>query len=164
MICVQHSLKKFMLLDIYLFFMPVDLVLVWIALKLRCVYECCVLFFFFFFFFLFSHVFGGVRLLFNEQQPQMLTFFNEQCIRALFTDPQISFFINFFIKNGSYGTIYTFKNYFATVISAISFQFQQNKSYPNRPLLLFEWKNLMFQSFQVPTIPNLPPIFFLLCS
>ena len=31
-------------------------------------------------------------------------------------------------------TIYTFKNYFAIVISAISFQFQQNKSYPNRPL------------------------------
>ena len=30
-----------------------NLVLVWIALKLRCVYECCVLFFFFFFFFCF---------------------------------------------------------------------------------------------------------------
>ena len=29
------------------------LVLVWIALKLRCVYECCVFFFFFFFFFCF---------------------------------------------------------------------------------------------------------------
>ena len=50
-------------------------------------------------------------------------------------DPQISFFINFFIKNGSHNTIYTFKNYFATVISAKSFQFQQNKSYPNRPLV-----------------------------
>ena len=59
----------------------------------------------------------------------MLTFFSEQCIRVLFTDPQISFFINFFIKNGSHCTIYTFKNYFATVISAINFQFQQNKSY-----------------------------------
>ena len=31
----------------------------------------------------------------------MLTFCSEQCIYALFTDPQISFFINFFIKNGS---------------------------------------------------------------
>ena len=51
-------------------------------------------------------------------------------------DPQISFFINFFIKNGSHSTIYTFKNYFATVISAINFQFQQNKSYPNRPLAI----------------------------
>ena len=49
-------------------------------------------------------------------------------------DPQIPLFSNFFIKNGSHSTIYTFKNYFATVISAISFQFQQNKSYPNRPL------------------------------
>ena len=59
--------------------------------------------------------------------------FREQYIRALFTDPQIFFFMNFFIKNGSHSTIYTFKNYFTTVISAISFQFQQIKSYPNRP-------------------------------
>ena len=43
-------------------------------------------------------------------------FFNrEQCIRALFIDPQISLFINFFIKNESYCTIYIFKNYFVTV-------------------------------------------------
>ena len=41
--------------------------------------------------------------------------------RALFTDPQISLFSNFFIKNGSHGTIYTFKNYFATMF--FSFQF-----------------------------------------
>ena len=78
-----------------------------------------------------------MRLLFNEQctnsSRKMLTFFSEQCIRALFMDPQISFFINFFIKNGSHNTIYTFKNYFATVISAKNFQFQQNKSYPNIP-------------------------------
>ena len=52
---------------------------------------------------------------------------------VLVIDPQIPLFSNFFIKNGSYGTIYTFKNYFATMISVISFQFQQNKSYPNRP-------------------------------
>ena len=45
------------------------------------------------------------------------------------------FFINFFIKNESHGTMYTFKNYFAIVISAINFQFQQNKSYPNRPVI-----------------------------
>ena len=36
-------------------------------------------------------------------------------------DPQISLFNNFFIKNGSHGTIYTFKNYFATVFSVLSF-------------------------------------------
>ena len=56
-------------------------------------------------------------------------FFNrEQCICALFTDPQISLFINFFIKNGSHDIIHTFKNYFATVFfsfqfSVFSFQF-----------------------------------------
>ena len=39
--------------------------------------------------------------------------------------------------NGSHGTIYTFKIYFVTVILAINFQFQQNKSYPNRPWTLY---------------------------
>ena len=74
--------------------------------------------------------------------------FCEQCIRALFTDPQISFFINFFIKNGSYSIIYTLKNYFTTVISVISFQFQQNKSYPNRPLsCVCVLEKLRFRSF-----------------
>ena len=29
------------------------------------------------------------------------------------------------IKNGSHGIIYTFKNYFTTVFSIFSFQFQQ---------------------------------------
>ena len=36
-------------------------------------------------------------------------------------DSQISFFINFFTKNGSYGTIHTFLNYFATVFSVFNF-------------------------------------------
>ena len=49
-------------------------------------------------------------------------FFNrEQCICELFTDSQISLFINFFIKNESHDTIHTFKNYFATVF--FNFQF-----------------------------------------
>ena len=43
--------------------------------------------------------------------------FREQCFCALFTDPQITLFNNFFIKNGSHSTIYTFKNYFTTVFS-----------------------------------------------
>ena len=64
-----------------------------------------------------------------------VTFDREQCICALFMDPQITLFSNFFIKNGSHGTIYTFKNYFATVFSVFSFQFQQNKFYPNRPII-----------------------------
>ena len=32
-------------------------------------------------------------------------------------DPQILFFSNFFIKNGSHGTIHTFKNYFDEIFS-----------------------------------------------
>ena len=50
-------------------------------------------------------------------------------------DSQISLFSNFFIKNGSHGTIHLFKNYFVIVFSVFSFQFQQNKFYPNRPLV-----------------------------
>ena len=49
--------------------------------------------------------------------------------------PQTSLFNNFFIKNGFYSTIHTFKNYFATVFSVFSIQFQQNKFYPNGPLV-----------------------------
>ena len=35
------------------------------------------------------------------------------------------------IKNGSHDTIYTFKNYFATVF--LVFSFRKNKLYPNGP-------------------------------
>ena len=42
---------------------------------------------------------------------------DEQCIRALFINPQILLFSNFFIKNGFYSTIHIFKNYFTTVFS-----------------------------------------------
>ena len=52
---------------------------------------------------------------------------------ACLQDPQTSFFNKTFIKNESYGTIYTFKNYFATVFSI--FSFQQNKRYPNESLV-----------------------------
>ena len=74
----------------------VNYLLVWIALNA----------FFFFFFF----------------QLQLLTwsFVNSVFMHGLWV-PQTLFFINFFIKNGSHGTIYTFKNYFATVFSVFSF-------------------------------------------
>ena len=49
--------------------------------------------------------------------------------------PQITLFNNFFIKNGSYNTIYTFKNYFATMFSVSVFNFSKNKLYPNRPFM-----------------------------
>ena len=44
----------------------------------------------------------------------------EQCIHAPFTDPQISFFSYFFIKNGSHDTIHIFKNYFITIFSVFN--------------------------------------------
>ena len=50
--------------------------------------------------------------------------------------PQTQLFINFFIKNGSHSTIHTFKNYFATMFLVFSFQFQQNKFNPNRPIVI----------------------------
>ena len=51
-------------------------------------------------------------------QPVFIDFFyHEHYIYVLFTDSQISLFNNFFIKNEFYGTIYTFKNYFAIVFS-----------------------------------------------
>ena len=46
---------------------------------------------------------------------------------------QTLLFSNFFIKNRSHDTIYTFKNYFTTVFSVFNFQFQQNKFYSNGP-------------------------------
>ena len=52
----------------------------------------------------------------------------------LFTDPQISLFNNFFIKNGSHGTIHTFKNYFVIVFSVLVFSISKNKLNPNKPL------------------------------
>ena len=71
-------------------------------------------------------------------------FFNrEQCICALFTNPQISLFINFFIKNGSHDTIHTFKNYFATVFFSfqVSVVSKQTLTSPLKPgafnLLIF---------------------------
>ena len=48
--------------------------------------------------------------------------------------PQIPFFSHFFIKNWSYGTIHTFKNYLATVFSVSVFSFSKNKLNPNEPI------------------------------
>ena len=72
-------------------------------LFLRPRFLSCVFLFFFFFFLV---------------QPQQLTLStvnsaSVHCSRI----PQITLFSHFFIKNGSHSTIYTFKNYFATVFS-----------------------------------------------
>ena len=69
----------------------------------------------------------------------------EQCTDVLFTDPQIPLFSHFFIKNGSHNTIYTFKNYFIRVFSVFSFQFQQNKFYPNRLINVLVYRLIKFK-------------------
>ena len=53
-------------------------------------------------------------------------------VHILFTGPTTTLFRKK-IKNGSYGTIHTFKNYIATMF--LVFNFQQNKLYPNEPLV-----------------------------
>ena len=60
----------------------------------------------------------------------------------LFTDPQTSFFNNFFIKNGSHDTIHIFKNYFATVYSVSVFSFSKNKLNPNGPLVIYYYNKI----------------------
>ena len=62
------------------------------------------------------------------------------------SDPQISLFCNFFIKNGFHGTVHTFKNYFAIVFSVFSFQFQQNKFYPYEPIIKTWNRTLIFEN------------------
>ena len=53
--------------------------------------------------------------------PKYLTFSVNSAWCAMFTDPQISLFSNFFIKNRSHGTIHIFKNYFTTVFFILQF-------------------------------------------
>ena len=80
-----------------------------------------------FFFFCFTHLWD-LRLLFMHCAWTVTAKFDFSYLfqpinahRALFMNPQISLFSNFFIKNESHGTIHTFKNYFATVF--FNFQF-----------------------------------------
>ena len=98
------------------------------------------------------HVFLFLFLFFF--QPAIVDFVNcEQCICVLFTVPQITLFNNFFIKNGSHNTIYTFKNYFATVFSVSVFSFSKNKLNPNTPIyrshtcsVIYPTENLLIYS------------------
>ena len=92
-----------------------DNVSVWIHLIQRFIYVLLTSFFFFFF---------VPTALFDQINCK-------QYIRTLFTNPQISLFSNFFIKNKSHNTIHTFKNYFATVFSISVFSFSKNKLNPN---------------------------------
>ena len=60
--------------------------------------------------------------------------------RALFMGPTNTLFRKKKFKTGSHSTIHIFKNYVATVF--LVFNFQQNKLYPNRPVVSF-WEQLI---------------------
>ena len=111
------------------------------------VFLFCVFFFFFFFFtrnwrqmLLFMYCAWTVTEHFDFSALFSISVGPIYCSR----DPKISLFSNFFIKNGFHGTIHLFKNYFATVFSVFSFQFQQNKLYSNRPLMYLCIHNLSY--------------------
>ena len=87
-----------------------------LCLDSRFINHVCVLFFFFF-----SRVLEKRGYCSLNSNHKCWLFCSKQCISVLFMDPQIPLFSNFFIKNGSHGTIYTFKNYFTTVFSVFSF-------------------------------------------
>ena len=80
---------------------------------------------FFFFLMLHTHL-GGQRLLFMlpfmNSSSSLLTFqpFYQSCGSRALTH-KFHFLVTFFIKNRSYGTIHTFKNYFATMFSVFNF-------------------------------------------
>ena len=118
-----------------------------LVVDIKCVFgldlialRCVSVFFFFFFLTRFHLEYCGYCSM-NSNRNCWLSAVNSAHMHCLRTH-KFHFFINFFIKNGSHSTIHTFKNYFATVFSVFSFQFQQNKFYPNTPLLCcFEWKS-----------------------
>ena len=81
--------------------------------------------FFFFFSCCCARFLGDKTILFMNNSRRLLTF-QPSFINSVgpvnnIRDPQTSLFSNIFIKNGSHDTIYTFKNYFATVFLIFSF-------------------------------------------
>ena len=50
---------------------------------------------------------------------------------------KLHFSVIFSLKNGSHSTIYTFKNYFATIFSVSVFSFSKNKLNPNGSVVTF---------------------------
>ena len=72
--------------------------------------------------------------------------------------PQTSLFNNFLIKNGSHDTIHTFKNYI--YYSVFSFQFQQNKLYPNGPYIINLDLNFYFSTYFSHYYTNVNGLFF----
>ena len=94
-------------------------VIVWIQ---RFLMNPAVRFPFFSFFFHACQGGGRQNLLFMRQMSLFTHCFG--IVYALFMESTATLFKKN-IKNGSHGTIHTFKNYFATVFSVFNFQFQQ---------------------------------------
>ena len=74
-------------------------------------------------------------------------------------DPQILLFSNFFIKNESHGTNYTFKNYFVTVFSVFNciqtdpkYAFLVNHPKSLKIMLQFDWFWAWQRNFFIPNI------------
>ena len=91
------------------------LVSVWIGIMLCLAFAFCIFFF---------HTLPAFRD----------KFYCSCTVHALFMGPTATLFKKKKIKNGSHGTIHTFKNYFVTVFSV--FNFSKNKLYPNGPLMI----------------------------
>ena len=125
-----------------------------------------IIFFFFFFlrnsgsdhFCLSSFIFGTVWIGIIAFAFCVFLFFFSSCVSAFLGDKNYYLCIvhntiqalkN--IKNGFYGTIYTFNNYFAIVFSI--FSFSKNKLYPNGPLSLCSGKFTLFDTVS-PSILN----------
>ena len=109
------------------------------CVSVLCLCVCILLLFFFFFFFLFSffienNVFTWdvicqwVPCTMHGTTTSLTSkIFTEICLSVGLVhcsrDLQTSFFNQTFIKNGSHGTINTFKNYFVIVFLVFNFQF-----------------------------------------
>ena len=85
--------------------------------------------FFFYFFFIHAQQLLGDSALFM---------YCSCTIYALFITVCTLFIRKKNIKNGFYGTIYIFKNYFVTVF--LVFSFSKNKLYPNGPIIYEIWR------------------------
>ena len=138
MICCENVIKVIFFLITDFFFLISDTKrkktlhkLLFVLPYLGVVYEPCLPFLHFFFQRLLQcswDMNSAFRLMNSNSHCSctQITLCRRHC--ALFTEPTPTLFRKN-IKNGSHSTIYTFKNYFATVFSV--FSFQRNKLYSN---------------------------------
>ena len=109
---------------------------IWICICV-CAFESFVFsrFFFFFFLALMNSNLTVHACDYTVRETKLLFANCSNTVHALFIGPTITLFKKN-IKNGSHGTIHTFKNYFVIVFSV--FSFSKNKLYPNGPWISLE--------------------------